>query len=499
MEAVYRYCRIHLDGIGRDFSYRTGEETLQAGDFVVVPFGRENRERVGQIVSVMLCTAADAPYPPEKTKEILRRTERPAHWGEPKPPKKVVRQPEAPSDAPSPAPPSAPRQPETAPILPAAQKPEENAAAATEQRRLPGRKHIPARTIGVAVAVLLCVAGGVWLQRLYSSRYTQAAAAFETGSYTQAQALAQRVPEWFRDDGALRQLVSAAQTATRSADPDELAAALEILRTAAPEDGSLAAAAQVLEQQTTLRWQQATYAQAQEYLSRQCYDSAAEALQTITGYGDAAALCCYAQAMELARSAELSQLQRAAAVLAQIPDTYAGERSAEVAALRVRLPEQIAAARAAIEQAQREEQERIARLEATGLPYVGLSEERVQSTRQLGKAWYSFTRKTQERAESGGYVSHEWRIYKWFQEGGREVFTAVCENGTVVEAYPSSPQCWSGERLLVTLGKPKSTFGSGEKTSHSIRDDYDNPEDLYEDNPDWYDDEDEAYEEWEND
>ncbi len=499
MAAVYRYCRIHLDGIGMDFYYRTENEALQAGDFVAVPFGRENRERIGQLVSVTLCTAADAPYPPEKTKEILRRTERPAHWGEPKPPKKVVRQPEAPSDAPSPAPPSTPRQPETVPILPATQKPDRSAAAATERRRLPGRKRIPARRIGVVAAVLLCAVGVLWLQRLYSSRYAQAETAFAAGAYTQAQTLAQQVPGWFRGNRALRQLVAAAQTATRSADPDELAAALETLRSAAPEDGSVAAAAKTLEQQATLRWQQVIYAQALEDLTRQRYESAAEALQKITGYGDAAALRCYAQAMTLAETAELSQLQQAAAVLAQIPETYAGDQAAEVAALRLQLPKQIAAARAAIEQAQREERERIARLEATGLPYVGLSEERVQSTRQLGKAWYSFTRKTQERAASGGYVSHERRIYKWFQEGGGAVFTAVCENGTVVEAYPTSPKCWSGERLLVTLGKPKSTFGSGEKTSHSIRDDYDNPEDLYEDNRDWYDDEDEAYEEWEND
>ncbi len=297
----------------------------------------------------------------------------------------------------------------------------------------------------------------------------------------------------------LRQLVAAAQTAIRSADPDELAAALETLRTAAPQDDSLTAAVKTLEQQTTLRWQQATYARAMEDLTRQRYESAAETLRRITDFGDAAVLCRYAQAMELAQTAELSQLQQAATVLAQIPETYVGDRAAEVAALRLQLPERIAAVRAAIEQAQREEQERIARLEATGLPYVGLSEERVQSTRQLGKAWYSFTYKKQERSESGGYIIRERVVYKWFREGGGAVFTAVCENGTVVEAYPSSPECWNGERLLVALGKPRSTFGSGGKTSHSIRDDYDNPEDLYEDNRDWYDDEDEAYEEWEND
>lgn len=499
MEAVYRYCRIHLDGIGRDFHYRTVDETLQAGDFVAVPFGRENREQIGQIVSVILCTAADAPYPPEKTKEILRRAERPSHWGEPKSPKTGIHQPAAPPTPPSPASQPTSRQPESAPILPAAQKPEETAAAAIGQRRLPGFKRITARMIGVAATVLLCAVGMLWLQRLYSSRYAQAETAFVSGAYAQAQTLAQQVPGWFRDNRTLRQLAAAAQTATQSADPDKLAAALKTLRAATPEDGSIVAALETLEQQITLRWQQTTYAQAMEDLTHQRYESAAVALQKITDYGDAAALRCYAQAMQLAQTAELSQLQQAAAVLAQIPETYAGDRAADVAALRSQLPVQIAAARAAIEQAQREEQERIARLEATGLPYVGLSEERVQSTRQLGKAWYSFTRKKQERAKSGGYISHELRIYKWFQKNGGAVFTAVCENGTVVETYPSSPDCWNGERLLVALGEPRSTFGSGRKTSHSIRDDYDNPEDLYEDNRDWYDDEDEAYEEWEND
>jgi len=37
---------------------------------------------------------------------------------------------------------------------------------------------------------------------------------------------------------------------------------------------------------------------------------------------------------------------------------------------------------------------------------------------------------------------------------------------------------------------------SGGSNSGSVRDDYDNPEDLWEDNQDWY--EDEAWDEWEN-
>ena len=41
-------------------------------------------------------------------------------------------------------------------------------------------------------------------------------------------------------------------------------------------------------------------------------------------------------------------------------------------------------------------------------------------------------------------------------------------------------------------------YGSGGNNSGSIRDDYDNPEDLWEYNQDWYEDEDEAWDEWEN-
>ena len=41
-------------------------------------------------------------------------------------------------------------------------------------------------------------------------------------------------------------------------------------------------------------------------------------------------------------------------------------------------------------------------------------------------------------------------------------------------------------------------YGNGGSNSGSVRDDYDNPEDLWEDNQDWYEDEDEAWDEWEN-
>ena len=60
---------------------------------------------------------------------------------------------------------------------------------------------------------------------------------------------------------------------------------------------------------------------------------------------------------------------------------------------------------------------------------------------------------------------------------------------------------WNGDQLLVKLGPQIiHKFNSGGTTNSgsdsSIRDVYDNPEDLYEENRDWFDDEDEAWDYW---
>lgn len=68
-------------------------------------------------------------------------------------------------------------------------------------------------------------------------------------------------------------------------------------------------------------------------------------------------------------------------------------------------------------------------------------------------------------------------------------YTEVIYAFTYYEApigRPNSAPAWT----------PPST--SGGSNSGSVRDDYDNPEDLWEDNQDWYEDEDEAWDEWEN-
>ena len=143
----------------------------------------------------------------------------------------------------------------------------------------------------------------------------------------------------------------------------------------------------------------------------------------------------------------------------------------------------------------RQQEEREAALQAekdAGIPYVGMLENSIDSTRTLG---------THGMAKSGWAYKKDGTFkqmtYYWCTNNRTPIFTAVCQDGKVIETQKINGY-WSGNRLLVPVVKPviPTTFHSG--SSGSIREDYDNPEDLYEDNRDWYDDEDEAWDEWEN-
>lgn len=80
----YIYCKVRFSSTRFPLSYLTEDESVRAGDFVKVPFGKENEERVGLVVRVIPCTREDAPYPPEKTKHVLGKTEQPKNWDVPK-------------------------------------------------------------------------------------------------------------------------------------------------------------------------------------------------------------------------------------------------------------------------------------------------------------------------------------------------------------------------------------------------------------------------------
>ena len=69
----YIYCEVEFEGASRKYSYITEDESIKEGDTVVVPIGSRNLETMGVVANVIRCTGKNAPYPPSKTKRIIRK------------------------------------------------------------------------------------------------------------------------------------------------------------------------------------------------------------------------------------------------------------------------------------------------------------------------------------------------------------------------------------------------------------------------------------------
>ena len=67
------YCSVVFDNGLKTYYYRTEDDSLDAGDDVVVPAGNDNHLSIAKIVKVEYFAPADVPFPIEKTKVILRR------------------------------------------------------------------------------------------------------------------------------------------------------------------------------------------------------------------------------------------------------------------------------------------------------------------------------------------------------------------------------------------------------------------------------------------
>ena len=75
---VYHYCSVQVQGTRRPYAYLTGGLPLKVGDWVELPFGKDDVPRHGQVKAVMDCTRMVAPWPPEQTKTVIRTIDAPA-------------------------------------------------------------------------------------------------------------------------------------------------------------------------------------------------------------------------------------------------------------------------------------------------------------------------------------------------------------------------------------------------------------------------------------
>lgn len=423
-ESYYQFCNVQFKEDGAAYAYLTGGISLKAGDYVVVSIGDHQAEKLARVTEVFVCSTQNAPYPPEKAKFVLRKSERTAFPERKKPQHPAPKQADvsAPTESERAVPPvqSAPIEnpQKSAPTVQSAitppivsQTPTE--PEITEKKSTLSKKPFP---LGKLIAAVLAVAVIAGISISVSNRSKQRAAAY---------------------DAALQEL------------------------------------------------------------SNGNYTSAEQGFSALSGYRDAASLSVYCKYAGMYKDRtdyaggqdELSNItlkydtswQQDVDALETRVKGYKAEKDAAEEAERQRIAAENAAKR---EQSLKDQY-------SGKLPVEGMPVSCLKYT-SLGEPDKRLNCKNFEKLEQN---QKYFNVY-WYDENGEMIAAGMCAQWrddsefmlkTFSQYYPSGSN--KGQAFH---------YGNGDNNSGSIRDDYDNPEDLWEDNQDWYEDEDEAWDEWEN-
>ena len=423
-ESYYQFCNVQFKEDGAAYAYLTGGISLKAGDYVVVSIGDHQAEKLARVTEVFVCSTQNAPYPPEKAKFVLRKSERTAFPERTKPQHPAPKQADvsAPTESKRAVPPvqSAPIEnpQKSAPTVQSAitppivsQTPTE--PEITEKKSTLSKKPFP---LGKLIAAVLAVAVIAGISISVSNRSKQRAAAY---------------------DAALQEL------------------------------------------------------------SNGNYTSAEQGFSALSGYRDAASLSVYCKYAGMYKDRtdyaggqdELSNItlkydtswQQDVDALETRVKGYKAEKDAAEEAERQRIAAENAAKR---EQSLKDQY-------SGKLPVEGMPVSCLKYT-SLGEPDKRLNCKNFEKLEQN---QKYFNVY-WYDENGEMIAAGMCAQWrddsefmlkTFSQYYPSGSN--KGQAFH---------YGNGDNNSGSIRDDYDNPEDLWEDNQDWYEDEDEAWDEWEN-
>ena len=423
-ESYYQFCNVQFKEDGATYAYLTGGISLKAGDFVVVPIGDHQAEKLARVTEVFVCSTQNAPYPPEKAKFVLRKSERTAFPERKKPQHPAPKQADvsAPTESKRAVPPvqSAPtaNPQKSAPTVQSAitppivsQTPTE--PEITEKKSTLSKKPFP---FGKLIAAVLAVAVIAGISISVSSRNKQRAAAY---------------------DAALQEL------------------------------------------------------------SNGNYTSAEQGFSALSGYRDAASLSVYCKYADMYK--DRTDYAGGQDELSNITLQYDTSWQPEVDALETRV-KGYKAEKDAAEEAERQriaaenaaKREQSLKDQYSGkLPVEGMPVSCLKYT-SLGEPDKRLNCKNFEKLEQN---QKYFNVY-WYDGNGEMIAAGMCAQWrddsefmlkTFSQYYPSGSN--KGQTFH---------YGNGDNNSGSIRDDYDNPEDLWEDNQDWYEDEDEAWDEWEN-
>ena len=410
-ESYYQFCNVQFKEDGAAYAYLTGGISLKAGDFVVVPIGDHQAEKIARVTEVFVCSTQNAPYPSEKAKFVLRKSERTAF------PERTKPQHPAPKQAAVPVPIDSKR---TVPPVQSApiENPQKSAPTVqsaitplivsqtptepeiTEKKSTLSKKPFP---LGKIIAAVLAVAVIAWVSISVSDRNKQRAAAY---------------------DAALQEL------------------------------------------------------------SNGNYTSAEQGFSALSGYRDAASLSVYCKYADMYKDRtdyaggqdELSNItlqydtswQQDVDALETRVKGYKAEKDAAEEAERQRIAAENAAKR---EQSLKDQY-------SGKLPVEGMPVSCLKYT-SLGEPDKRLNCKNFEKLEQN---QKYFNVY-WYDGNGEMIAAGMCAQWrddsefmlkTFSQYYPSGSN--KGQTFH---------YGNGDNNSGSIRDDYDNPEDLWEDNQDW--------------
>ena len=411
---VYHYCSVQVQGTRRPYAYLTGGLPLKVGDWVELPFGKDDVLRRGQVKAVMDCTRMVAPWPPEQTKTVIRTIDAPAvkptievavptSLKRVEQPKKEAEKIEVPV---IPAPETKPEEPKPEPQITEPVSPEKDAT-----KPVPPKKPFP---LGKIIAAVLAVAVIAGISISVSSRNQQRAAAY---------------------DAALQEM------------------------------------------------------------SNGNYTSAEQDFSSLSGYRDAASLSVYCKYADMYKDRtdyaggqdELSNItlqydtswQQDVDALETRVKGYKAEKDAAKEAERQRITAENAA-----KQEQSRKDQYSGKLPVEGMPVSCLK------YTSLGEPDKRLNCKNFEKLEQN---QKYFNVY-WYDENGEMIAAGMCAQWKNDSEYMLK----SFSQYYPSGGNNGQTFnyGNGGSNSGSLRDDYDNPEDLWEENQDWYEDKDEAWDEW---
>lgn len=413
---VYHYCSVQVQGTRRPYAYLTGGLPLKVGDWVELPFGKDDVPRHGQVKAVMDCTRMVAPWPPEQTKTVIRTIDAPAVT-----PTTEVAAPESQKRVEQPK-----KKTESVeiPVISAPEtKTEESKAEPQviepvvsekdEEKSVPPKKPFP---FGKFIAAVLAVALIAGISISVSRRNQQRAAVY---------------------DAALQEL------------------------------------------------------------SNGNYASAEQDFSELSGYRDAASLSVYCKYADMYKGK--TEYVGGQDELATITLKYDTSWQQDVDALETRVKgykaekdaaEEAERKRIAAENAAKQEQSRkdqySGKLPVEGMPMSCLKYTSLGSPDKTEKC-RGFDNLVEEK--------RSYTVY-WYDSEGRIQAAGHCFKGKRYEEYMLISFSYYDYSVSNSFGHNSTSDNSSDNGGSSVRDDYDNPEDLWEENQDWYEDEEEAWDEW---